>query len=265
VTTNPDYSVLDRAGAASTAFYPRGWLSPPPPGASDHALRVAPGVQLGARLYTSDPTLPTIVYFHGNGEVASDHDDVAPMYFRAGANLLVIEFRGYGSSNGTPTFANLISDAPQAARLAHELLDERRFSPRRFVMGRSMGAHSALEIAANEPDGFLGVILESGAGNLKRWVERLDLAGEGSRLLAEHEAKIRSIRLPVLMIHGEVDELIPLDRARELYGMLDLTERELLVIPGAGHNDIVWIGHAAYFTAIGRFVASAIRRREPEA
>lgn len=254
--------MLDRAGAASTAFYPSGSQSPPPAGASDHVLRVAPGIQLGARLYASDPTLPTIVYFHGNGEVASDHDDVAPMYFRAGANLLVIEFRGYGSSNGVPTFANLISDARTSAHLAHELLDERQFSPRRFVMGRSMGAHSALEIAANEPDGFLGVILESGAGNLKRWVERLGLGGDGSRLLAEHEAKLRSIRLPVLMIHGELDELIPLDRARELYEMLDLTERELLVIPGAGHNDIVWIGHAAYFAAISGFVESAIPRRD---
>jgi fermentation-respiration switch protein FrsA (DUF1100 family) len=67
------------------------------------------------------------------------------------------------------------------------------------------------------------------------------------------------------MIHGEVDDLIPLDRARELYGMLDLTERELLVIPHAGHNDIVWIGQVPYFAAIGRFVASATVRGDAEA
>ena len=117
-----------------------------------------------------------------------------------------------------------------------------------------MGAHSALEIAAHAPAGFLGMILESGAGNLRRWIERLDLAGEGPRLLAEHEAKIRSIRLPCLMIHGERDDLIPLDRAREVYEMLDATERTLLIIPNAGHNDIVWVGAREYFAAIKQFI-----------
>lgn len=251
---SPDYALLDRAGATHTAFYPRSDRSAPPAGASDHSLEVASGIYLGARLYGSNPRCPTIVYFHGNGEVASDHDDVSPMYFQAGTNLLVVEFRGYGTSNGEPTFATLMSDASASAALAHELLNERGFSPQRFVMGRSMGAHSALEIAAHAPTGFLGVILESGAGNLRRWIERLDLGDDGLTLLAEHEAKIRSIRLPCLMIHGERDDLIPLDRAKEVYEMLDATERELLVIPNAGHNDIVWTGAREYFSAIKRFI-----------
>lgn len=252
---SPDYAVLDRGGAARTAFYPRHDPSAPPQGASDHAFEVAPGIHLGARLYAANPDWPTIVYFHGNGEVASDHDGVAAMYFQAGANLLVAEFRGYGKSNGEPTFATLVADARVAASLAHELLDERGFSPERFVMGRSMGAHSALEIAAHAATGFRGMILESGAGNLRRWIERLDLGDEGPRLLADHEAKIRSIRLPCLMIHGDRDDLIPLDRAKEVYEMLDATDRTLLVIPEAGHNDIVWVGAREYFAAIKQFVS----------
>ena len=50
-----DYALLDRAGAARTAFFPRPDHSRPPVGASDHLLEVAPGIRLGARLYAADP------------------------------------------------------------------------------------------------------------------------------------------------------------------------------------------------------------------
>lgn len=253
MTTQPDYAALDRAGAARTAFYPRSERSSPPAGASDHRFEVAPGVRLGARFYAADKSFPTILYFHGNGEIASDHDDVAQLYHRAGTNLLVIEFRGYGASNGTPTFESLVLDAKTSVALAHALLDDRGFAASRFVMGRSLGAHSALEIAANAAEGLSGLILESGAGNLRHWVQQL--GQEGQALAAAHEAKLRSITLPCLMIHGENDELIPLESAMQVYEMLASSEREMVVIAGAGHNDIVWIGTAQYFEAIGRFVA----------
>ncbi|MGE0601682.1 MAG: alpha/beta hydrolase [Dehalococcoidia bacterium] len=254
MTTAPDYSALDRAGAARTAFYPRPDHSAPPKSATDHRFEVEPGIHVGARLYMADPAFPTIVYFHGNGEVASDHDDISEFYFASGANLLVIEFRGYGASNGQPTFESLVKDARTSIVLAHEFLDRLGFGKVRFVMGRSMGAHSALEIAANAPDGLSGLILESGAGNLRRWIDRLDLGEEGMRLLAAHEAKLRSIQLPCLMIHGEYDDLIPLATAREVYDLLESSDRKMLVIPNAGHNDIVWVGAQQYFAAIAEFV-----------
>lgn len=254
MTTGPDYAVLDRAGAAQTAFYPRSEHSAPPPFATDHLFEVEPGVRLGARFYAKDRSLPTVIYFHGNGEVASDHDDVVSLYFSAGTNLMVIEFRGYGASNGRPSFETLIQDARTSVRMAHQLLDSLGFDNARLVMGRSMGAHSALEIAANAAAGLSGLILESGAGNLKRWIDRLDLGEEGLQLLAAHEAKLRSITLPCLMIHGEHDDLIPLASAREVYNMLESSDRKLLVIPRAGHNDIVWVGANEYFAAIAEFV-----------
>jgi hypothetical protein len=69
-----------------------------------------------------------------------------------------------------------------------------------------------------------------------------------------HEAKLRAVRLPALIIHGEWDELIPLDHAAGLYDMLGDTERELVVIPGAGHNDILWVGQRQYFESVAAFV-----------
>jgi len=79
--------------------------------------------------------------------------------------------------------------------------------------------------------------------------------GEGAALVAAHEAKIRSIQIPLLVIHGEWDELIPLQQAVELYDTLAHVPRELLIIPGAGHNDLMWAGLEDYFGAIRRFVS----------
>jgi pimeloyl-ACP methyl ester carboxylesterase len=230
---------------------------PPPEGAEDLAFEVADGVALGARFYPVDPALPTILYFHGNGEVASDHDGIAPMYHASGANLLVCEFRGYGRSSGRPTFASLIADALPAAAAFHAFLDEHGFTASRFVMGRSMGANPALEIAANAP-GFNGFIIESGAGNIRRLLARagFDASDQAANdLMAAHESKLRAIELPGLLIHGQEDELIPLPYAAELYNLLENSASGLVVIPNAGHNDILWVGHQEYFAAISAFIA----------
>ena len=120
-----------------------------------------------------------------------------------------------------------------------------------------MGANPALEIAANHAGNFRGLIIESGAGNIRRLVARLGVpidSGEGAALVEAHEAKLRAIELPVLIIHGEWDELIPLDHAAGLYDMLSGTDRELVVIPGAGHNDILWVGQRQYFDSVAAFV-----------
>ncbi len=258
--STPDYGLIDRAGPGAGIFYPRRDPSPAPAGATDLLLEVAPGVSLGARFYAADPALPTILYFHGNGEVAGDHDDIAPLYHDyAGANLFVVDFRGYGRSGGTPSFATLVSDGPAAAERFHAILDEAGFSGRRYVMGRSLGSHPALEIAARCPERVLGLVIESGAANLRRLAERMGVdagSGEAAALIAAHEAKIAAIRLPVLLIHGERDDLIPLAHARVLHDLLAGTERELLVIPGAGHNDLLWVGIAPYFEAIRSFIDS---------
>jgi hypothetical protein len=91
----PDYALLDRGGASARIFFPRPDRTEPPGDARDYLIEVAPGVSLGARLYARDADWPTILYFHGNGEVVGDHDDIAPLYHaRAGANLFVVDFRG---------------------------------------------------------------------------------------------------------------------------------------------------------------------------
>lgn len=257
-SASPDYALLDRAGAGRFIFYPRRDLSPAPPDASDDLIEVEPGVAIGARFYPADASRPTLLYFHGNGEVAADHDGIAPLYHRSGLNLFVADFRGYGRSGGSPTFAALVADAHPVAARFHALLDEQGFSGVRFIMGRSLGSHPAIELAANQAERFRGLIIESGAANLRRLVTRIGTGTPGresAALVDGHQRKLESIRLPTLILHGEYDELIPVEHAIELHEQLKAPEKDLVIIPGAGHNDILWLGMEEYFEAITTFVA----------
>lgn len=255
--TDPDYGLLDRIGAGSMAFFPRPDPGPPPEGATDHRIEVAPGVEAAARFYRLGAEHPTLLYFHGNGEVVGDHDRFVHLFHEHGLNLFVAEYRGYGKSGGAPSMEALAADARPIAARFHALLDEEGYGPRRFAMGRSMGASPALEIAARAPDRFLGVVIESGAAGVRGMLERFGLAGreEALRLIAAHEAKIRSIRLPTMQLHGELDDLVPMSSAAELYGLLeDAPARELVIIPSGNHNTILWVGREPYMAALRRFV-----------
>jgi pimeloyl-ACP methyl ester carboxylesterase len=253
-----DYALLDRLGVADWIFYPRPDFGPPPPGAEDVSMPVAPAVAVACRFYPTDPALPSVLFFHGNGEVAADYDDVAPLYHRARLNLFVADYRGYGASNGAPSFAALNGDAHPVLDRFHALLDERGFNPARFVMGRSLGAYPACELAARRPERLRGLVIESGAANLSRLARRVP-AGEAAevldRLVAGHAAKIAAIALPALLIHGDVDELIPVQSAVEFYDTLTAEPKELVLIPGAGHNDLLWVGARRYFQALAAFAA----------
>lgn len=252
-----DFSLLDRPDILSFMFYPRRDQSSPPPGAADVLVPVAGGVEVHLRLHLSLPEAPTVLFFHGNGEVAADYDDVAPVYAHFGMNLVVADYRGYGRSGGRPAFTSMLSDAHalKAAAFAH--LDAGGYHGPRFLMGRSLGALSATELAATDADGFLGLILESGAAGIRGW-SRFARPGEDTAaweaLAAAQRERLRAITLPLLTIHGAWDELIPLDTALEVQQAIGSEDKSLLVIEGAGHNDLMAAGIRQYFEALSSFV-----------
>ncbi len=255
VADDPDYSLLDRGGASAQIFFPRPDPSPTPDGATDHLVEVDDGVAIAARRYETDPAGPTIVYFHGNGEVIGDHDGIAPLYHSIGANLFVFEFRGYGRSSGSPTIEHLVADGAVCGRRALELLERDGFVGRRFVMGRSLGANPALEVAARVP-GYDGLILESGAGNVARFVNRLGLqpGADLDRLVAAHEAKLATITMPSLIIHGLADDLVPVDTALATAECLTGSQVTTELVPGAGHNDLLLVDPGRYIDAIADLI-----------
>lgn len=238
-------------------FYPRHDPSPPPPGIEEHLAPVAPAVSVSLRSYPQEGAGVSILLFHGNGEIAADYDYFTSFYQRLGINLWVADYRGYGKSNGTPSFSTMIADARPIFHYWQEALSSLGFIGASFIMGRSLGTYSALELAASHPERLRGLIVESGSANPLRLLRFLGIAPEPPQrreMEAARLARLRSISLPLLVIHGELDSLVPLNEAVDLYQVVASRQKDLVIIPGAGHNDLLPLGLELYFGAIRRFV-----------
>ena len=194
-----DYTPLDLPQITHYMFYPRPDSSPPPTGALDHTFPSHDGVQLCARFFPNDKKNPTILFFHGNGEVAPEYDDISSLYNHIGLNLFVADYRGYGKCQGEPSVSALVEDSHTALAALETLLSETGYAPSIYVMGRSLGAYCAVEIAAGAREKIRGMIIESGSANVGGMPQRLGIAETPviSQLLQDHWARVRSIDTPL--------------------------------------------------------------------
>ena len=253
-------SVLDRPEVLRALFYPRPEEAPAfiPPSARPVAFEVEPGLVIGGRLYPAGVQAPAILFFHGNGEIAADYDDLAPLYTRLGITLLVVDYRGYGSSSGMPTASYLLADAVAIFGQVSRVLENCDLTPSRlYVMGRSLGSAAAIEVALRAGERLGGLIVESGFADTFGLLARLGLrvvGAEEERDGFSNTAKMSHIRTPALVIHGQSDVLIPAGDGQELHRRCAATDKRLVLIPGAGHNNLMLVGVAAYFEAIRAFV-----------
>ncbi len=253
-----DYSRLDQPHILMFVFHPREDWTPLPPSATDHAVPVGDEVSISCRFFTADESSPSILFFHGNGEVAYDYDDIAPLYNRLGINLFVADYRGYGQSNGNPSFSNTVSDAHVIFNYFRDTLQANNYTGPLFIMGRSLGSLSAVELASSYPQYLNGLIIESGfasTGRLLTFLIPMISSSGYDNLEQANLEQIRSVTLPALIMHGEYDEIIPHEQAEIFYENVSSQDKKLLTIPGAGHNDIMLIGMEQYFSAIHEFVA----------
>ena len=253
-------SVLDRPDVLQVLFYPRREeeLAFIPPSAQPVAFEVEPGLTTGGRLYPAGVRAPAILFFHGNGEIAADYDDLAPLYTRLGITLLVADYRGYGASGGIPTASHLLTDAVTIFGQVGRVLEGHGLAPPRlYVMGRSLGSAAAIEVALRAGERLAGLIVESGFADTFGLLARLGLRVRGADEERDgfgNAAKMSHIRTSALIIHGLSDVLIPADDGQELHRRCTATDKKLVLIPGAGHNNLMLVGVAAYFEAIRAFV-----------
>jgi len=248
-----DYSALDDPNISMNSFFPRQGWTPTPEGVQDYTVNVGDDIGLSCRFFPYGNSAPTILFFYGNGETAIDYNSIAPFYNQIGLNFFVADYRGYGKSGGSPSFTTMLSDANTVLEAMRIVLGASGYQGPVYVMGRSMGRHSAFELAAKEDPAINGVIIESGRPSLGQFTGGL-VPQQADELEEAYRAKAASIAIPVLVIHGEMDALAPLDAAEEMFRNFASSEKKMLVIPGAGHNDLLFKGLDEYFTAIGDFI-----------
>ena len=251
-----DYSAVDLPIIRHYMFYPRPDASLPSNGAVDHFYSSHDGVELCGRFYPEERGRPTVLFFHGNGEVAAEYDGISSLYNHIGLNLFVADYRGYGKSHGEPTICALAEDSYTTLAALEKMLKGEGYNSSIYVMGRSLGAYCAVEIAAGARESIKGMILESGSANVGGMPQRLGIAHRPAiaRLIQEHWARVKGIDTPLLTIHGDRDDLVPMSHAEELYEAMSSTDKTFFRIRGAGHNDIMYVDTDGYFRAIRDFV-----------
>ncbi len=213
---------------------------------------------IGGYLHPAQKSDALIVFFHGNGEIAADYDELAPVYVESGASFWAVDYRGYGRSTGFPSYSRMFSDAEAVAKDIPRIaaLANRSFRYV-FVMGRSLGSAPAIFLAAAHSHYFHGLILDSPFSDGLRLIARL-----GGPNLKEADMcgcinnidRMASCTLPTLIIHGTHDYIIPVSDAEELLMACKAEQKKLVKISGAGHNDLLFRGFATYCAEIKEYI-----------
>ena len=251
-----DYAKFDRPEILMTLFHPRAeWpLSEARKGVEDILFPVEDEVVVGARFHLSGELRPNILFFHGNGEIVADYDEIGNLYVRSGMNFLALDYRGYGRSTGIPTITNMMRDAHVLFNQVLGWLSENGYEGRLIAMGRSLGSASALELSAHYGNQIDGLAIESGFAYARPLLELLGVNMQALGLREEQGfsnlEKIRRFAKPTLIIHAEQDHIIPLSEGQALHEASPSTGKRLLVIPGANHNDIFLRGMGQYMEAV---------------
>ena len=256
------YEALDHPAILSSLFHPRrdNLSSSPLKNGKEFNIPVEENVVIHGRMHCFKMTAPTILFFHGNGEIVSDYNDIGPIYTKLGINFLVVDYRGYGKSTGDPTVTGMMADAHKIFEFVRNWLKKNDYKGPLFIMGRSLGSASALELAVNYQEQINGLIIESGFAHA---IPLLQLLGVDTEALGISEDKglnnidkIKSFNKPVLIIHAEFDQIIPFSDGEALFKACPALDKRLLKIPGADHNTIFVRGLRSYMDAVKQFIIS---------
>jgi alpha-beta hydrolase superfamily lysophospholipase len=255
-TASANYSKLDRPQILAFLFHPRKsrGVSSPALNTQDIMIEVEDGVEIGARFHLADKAAANILFFHGNGEIVADYDDLGPLYTQLGLNFLAVDYRGYGRSAGTPTVSSMMNDCHVILDFVAQWLNTNAYRGPVIVMGRSLGSASALELAARHVSTIDGLVIESGFADGLALMRRLGIDTEKLDLKEadgfNNLEKIKQVNQPTLIIHAQNDHIIPLADGKALFSASPANFKTLHEVPGANHNTIFAYGLNEYLGAV---------------
>lgn len=201
---------------------------------------------------------PTIIHFHGNAcNVSHMLYDALGMFQKVKANIMLLDYRGYGQSEGSPSQAGLVMDAEAA--LDYLLLRRDVVDPEQvFLFGRSLGGAVAMELASRREAQIRGIIVENTFTSMEDLVKHLSPAFSKHMVRAmmnkwDTLSIIGNISKPMLFLSGRADEIVPPRMMSALYKAAILSEgRELAAFPKGKHNSTCL--SRGYYETIKRFV-----------
>ncbi len=202
----------------------------------------------------------TLLWFHGNaGNISHRLENLALLHRYLDISIFIFDYREFGLSHGHISKAGTYLDARGAWNY---LAEDRGIDPSDILLfGRSLGTALAVDLASSEP--CLGVVLEAAFTSSQDMLKRYFFGTIPSILLQssyDNLTRIHLIRAPLLFIHGEFDEAIPIEMAQRVY-QAAITSKRFFMVPGSGHNDTYLVGGSEYFRQWQIFLKACLEKR----
>ena len=208
-------------------------------GVREITLKTADGLALLSWYLPPRNAHAVIAYFHGNGGHVGYRAERLRWFARTGYGVLMAEYRGYGGNPGTPSEPGLIADGAAAL----DFLGGEGIAPDRLVIyGESLGSGVAVTLAAQRE--VAGLILEAPFTSVAEVAQYHYSFIPASALVRDRFdslARIRDVKAPILVLHGERDRVVPVRFGRALFDAAP-QPKELWLSREAGHEDLVRYG-----------------------
>jgi hypothetical protein len=239
------------SAVAALAFRPDGYVRTPPAGVEARWITTEDGVRLHAWYAAAPRERATLIWSHGDAVSIGRRPGALRALAARGLSVLAYDYRGFGRSEHRPSEAGLYRDA----LAAYDSERARGVPPDRIVcFGESLGGAVSIYLATQRP--CAGVAVVSTFTRLRdlrhthglRWL----LAGRRFDSLA----RLRRLAVPVLIAHGDRDEVVPLALGERLFAAANPPKR-FLRLPGAGHRAV--LGSPGLADAIAAFAADVTR------
>jgi len=228
-------------GESRFIYFPTRELSATPADAglefADVTFETEDGVNLHGWWVPGRSNEVTFLWFHGNAGNLGDRVGLLELlHDELDIGIFAIDYRGYGRSEGKPSETGLYADAQAALDAAQNYSGAG--SEEIVIFGQSLGAAVAVELASRHS--LRGVVLEAAFTSIRDMARHhysFLPVGPLLRTSFDSESRIAKIATPLLMIHGQDDDIVPLDMGRKLFAAAK-EPKEFSEVEGAGHNDV---------------------------
>lgn len=194
---------------------------------------------------------PLVMFFHGNAELMDHQHAIVDLYQRLGVHVLMVEYRGYGHSDGTPSEAHVVADT--LAVLEQVLKRDDVAEDQLILHGRSIGGGMAAQVALHRKPAAL--IVENTCTSVAGMALKYGAPPFLVRSPLNTRKAFELLDLPILIMHGQHDEIFPVSHAHRL---ADAGKRTTLVLFNATHNTLPGASEIAlYEQSVGKHLRDA--------
>lgn len=179
----------------------------------------------------ADSPAPLVMFFHGNAELIDHQHATIDLYHRLGMHVLLVEYRGYGHSDGTPSQQHIVQDS---LAVLEQVLARDEVANEKFVLhGRSIGGGLAAQVALQAKPSAL--IIESTCTSVAGMAWRYGIPPTLVKSPLDTRSAFAQLDVPILIMHGEHDEIFPVSHG---HALKEAGLQTSLVLFDASHNTL---------------------------